>query len=112
VSNGSERRKDPRYSAHFDVRFARASDAAKALNANSMNFSAGGLCVRTQNAYSLGEPLTMSLSIEGETFELEAAVSWIRGDAVGVRFVNLEESIRLRLESVARLLGTRGPPLT
>lgn len=112
MSNGAERRKDPRYAAHFDVRFARATDAAKALNANSMNFSAGGLCVRTHNAYSLGEALSMSLTIEGELFELECAVSWIRGDAVGVRFVNVDEGVRARLESVARLLATRGPPLT
>ena len=112
MSNGIDRRKDARYSAHFDVRFARATDAARALNANSVNFSAGGICVRTQNAYSLGEALSMSLTIEGEIFELEAVVSWIRGDAVGVRFVNLDEGIRARLESVARLLSTRGPPLT
>lgn len=112
MNGGSERRSDPRYAAHFDVRFARASDAAKALNAFSINFSSGGLCVRSATAYSLGESLSLSLTIEGQLFELEGVVAWIRGEAVGVRFVNVRSDLRARLEAVARILANKGPALT
>ncbi|MFT3707726.1 MAG: PilZ domain-containing protein [Archangium sp.] len=112
MNGGSERRSDPRYAAHFDVRFARASDAAKAFNAFSINFSSGGLCVRSATAYSLGESLSLSLTIEGQLFELEGVVAWIRGEAVGVRFVNVRSDLRARLEAVARILATKGPALT
>ncbi len=111
MSNGLERRQDPRYAAHFDVRFPHATDAARAFNIYSVNFSAGGLCLRSTNAHAIGDALRMSLTIEGELFQLEGAVSWVRGDAVGVRFVNVDPEVRTRLENVARLLATRGPPL-
>ena len=107
-----ERRADPRYGAHFDVRFSRKSDAARALNAFSINFSSGGLCVRTRTTYAVGELLALSLTIEGQLFELEGVVSWTRGEAIGVRFVNLNPAVRAQLEAVSRVLATRGPALT
>jgi uncharacterized protein (TIGR02266 family) len=112
MNGGSERRVDPRYAAHFDVRFARATDAAKAFNAFSINFSSGGLCVRSSTAYAIGESLSMSLTIEGQLFELEGVVAWVRGEAVGVRFVNVRNDTRARLEAVARILANKGPALT
>lgn len=112
MSNGSERRIDERYGAHFDVRFTRASDAARAFGAFSINFSPGGLCVRSPNAYTVGETLTLALTIEGETFDLNGIVAWVRGEAVGVRFVNVKPAIRMRLEGVAQLLSTKLPPVT
>jgi uncharacterized protein (TIGR02266 family) len=111
MSSGSERRIDPRYGARFDVRFSRASDAAKALNAFSINFSSGGLCVRSKTPYQVGELLSLSVTIEGQLFELEGVVSWTRGEAVGVRFVNLNPAVRAQLEKVSRALATRGPAL-
>lgn len=105
MSSGSERRRDPRYAAHFDVRFTRAKDAAKAFNAFSINFSSGGLCVRSTSQYQVGESLSLSLTIEGEVFELEGVVAWIRGDALGVRFVNVLGETREQLEAVARSLA-------
>lgn len=112
MTSGNERRTDPRYTAHFDVRFSRASDAAKALNAFSINFSAGGLCVRSKTPFSVGEALSLSLTVEGELFELEGVVSWVRGEAIGVRFVNLKPNVRARLEQVARSLSTKPPAAT
>ena len=112
MTSGNERRTDPRYTAHFDVRFARATDAARALNAFSINFSSGGLCVRSKTPYALGEALSLSLTVEGETFELEGVVSWMRGEAVGVRFTNVKAGVRARLEKVARVLSTKGPAVS
>ncbi|MFZ5438700.1 MAG: PilZ domain-containing protein [Myxococcota bacterium] len=102
-----ERRADPRYGAHFDVRFTRKADAARALNAFSVNFSSGGLCVRTRSEYAVGELLALSLTIEGQLFELEGVVSWTRGEAIGIRFVNLSPSVRAQLEGVSRLLASK-----
>lgn len=107
MTSGDERRTEQRYTAHFDVRFARATDAAKAFNAYSINFSSGGLCVRSRSPHVLGEQLSLSLTIEGDQFDLEGVVSWVRGDAVGVRFVNVALPIRDRLEKVARVLASR-----
>lgn len=106
-TSGRERRTDPRYTAHFDVRFARQTDAARALNAFSLNFSSGGLALKTKSAYSLGETLALSLSVEGELFELEGVVAWVRGEALGVRFVNVKPEVRTRLEEVARVLARK-----
>lgn len=108
----SERRLEERFGAHFDVRFAKQRDAARALKAWSVNFSAGGLCVRSQMAFAPGDDVTMSLAIEGEQFELAGVIAWVRGDVVGVRFVGLEPEERARLEAVARSLSTRLPPVT
>lgn len=107
----SERRQQARYAAKFDVRFARAQDAARALNAFSVNFSSGGLCVRSPSPWVPGEAVALALTIEGEQFDLEGVVAWTRGDAIGVRFVNLRPAQRERLEAVARTLAKRQPPL-
>jgi uncharacterized protein (TIGR02266 family) len=107
-----ERRRQDRFATHFDIRFAKRSEAARALKAWSVNFSAGGLCVRAQTAFAPGDDVTMSLSIEGEQFELAGEIAWVRGDVVGVRFVGLEPGERARLEAVARSLAGRQPALT
>ena len=102
-----ENRVDPRFAAHFDVRFTRSVDASRALNAFSVNFSAGGLCLRSQNPLPVGELIALELSIEDELFHLDGVVAWVRGDAVGVRFVNVSPTVRERLQAVARQLAAR-----
>jgi uncharacterized protein (TIGR02266 family) len=101
----SERRQDARYSARFDVRFARSTDAARAFNAFSTNFSAGGLCIRTSHAHEVGEALKIDVTIEGFTYSLDGVVAWVRHDAVGVRFVNVRPEVREQLERVARIMA-------
>lgn len=108
-SQGAERRREVRYSARFDVRFGKATDAARALNAFSVNFSSGGLCLRSKSPHELGESLKLDLTIEGQAFSIDGVVAWIRGEAVGVRFVNLHPQVRARLEEVARLLSHKAP---
>ncbi len=105
----SDRRIDTRIGAKLAVRFQVARDAARALNAYSINFSAGGLCLRTKTSHQLGDRLELELTIEGEAFELSASVSWIRGDAIGVRFEDVSPRDRERLEWVAKLLAKTNP---
>lgn len=108
---GRDKRAAPRYGAHFDVRFARRSDAAKALSGSSLNFSCGGLCLRVSTPYEMGESLALSLTIEGELFELDGVVAWSRGGAIGVRFVNVPPELRDHLEQVAQSLEAKGQRL-
>ena len=111
VDGAHERRRESRFGARIDVRFARAADAARALNAFSLNFSAGGLCVRTKAPHELGQRLEVDLSVEGHPFQLEAEVAWVRGETMGLRFVNVRPPDRARLETVARALEARGAPI-
>ena len=59
----------------------------------------------------LGEALKLDVTIEGFTYSLDGVVAWMRGDAVGVRFVNLRPEVRQQLESVARTLARVQPEL-
>lgn len=106
TSSDADRRETSRYHARFDVRFSRPTDAAKAFNAFSVNFSAGGLCLRSKTLHVLGELLHLDLSIANEQFSLEGVVAWVRGEAVGVRFVNVRPALREQLDAVARTLAT------
>lgn len=109
-SSGADRRRDARVAARIEVRFNEVSDAAKALRAYSLNFSAGGLCLKTQRAYAIGTPLRLSLTVEGEAFDLLGVVAWVRGPAIGVRFQDVTPPERERLERLAGALGKRFPP--
>lgn len=107
VDEGADRRLQTRFGAHMDVRFARVADAAKAFKAYSLNFSAGGLCLRTKSQHAVGERLEVDVTVEGEHFQLQAEVAWVRGGAIGVRFVNVSPTMRGRLEAVARTLEAK-----
>src|SRR4051812_29282631 len=54
---GEDRRQFERVAAHIEVRFGRADEAARALRAYSLNFSVGGLCLKTQRPYEIGDRL-------------------------------------------------------
>ena len=103
--SGVERRAHPRVEAHFEVHFRHAQDAARALRAYSVNVSTGGLCLRVRRVYAVGDAVAITLQVASERFELMGAVAWVRpdADAVGVRFVDVSEEDRLRLE---RVVGT------
>jgi uncharacterized protein (TIGR02266 family) len=105
----ADRRKDVRVGAKLEIRFSAAKQAAKALNAYSVNFSAGGLCLRTKSPHAVGDRLALSLDIEGERFELKGAVMWVKGEVIGVRFEDVGGKDRDRLETVARMLATKNP---
>ncbi len=91
------------------MKFHAVEDAAEALNTFSLNFSAGGLCLRTKNPHAVGDRIALSLNIEGETFELIGAVAWARADVLGIRFEGVAPQDRLRLEAVAKVLATTNP---
>lgn len=98
----SSRRAHERVSARFDVRFQDVQDAARALRAYSLNLSAGGLCLRTQRSYDVGSRVRLQMTVDGEDFDLQGLVAWVRDDAeaIGVRFVDLSEEERARLQRV------------
>jgi uncharacterized protein (TIGR02266 family) len=96
------RRGEERVPARFEVHFHHTQDAAKALRAYSLNISAGGLCLRTRRAYDVGSPVLVDILVEGESFQLHGVIAWVRdeSEAVGVRFTDMSEVDRDRLQRV------------
>jgi uncharacterized protein (TIGR02266 family) len=96
----SNRRGEERVPARFEVHFNYTQEAAKALRAYSVNVSAGGLCLRTRRSYDVGAPVLMDLLVEGESFQLHGVIAWVRdeSEAVGVRFTDMSEADRFRLQ--------------
>lgn len=109
MSSPENRRQQERISARIEVRFTDKTQAARAFRAYSLNFSTGGLCLRTRRSYSVGTVLSISLEVEGECFTLKAEVAWARGEAIGVRFLNVTDEVRERLEAVALSLKNKPP---
>ena len=105
----ADRRRDVRIGAKIEVRFSAVSDAAKALNTFSVNFSAGGLCLRTKSPHALADKLQLSLALEGEQFDLKGVVAWVRADVIGIRFEDVSPKDRERLERVAKVLAKTNP---
>jgi uncharacterized protein (TIGR02266 family) len=101
---GVERRKNERISTRIEVHFKAPPDAARALRAYSLNFSIGGLCIKTGRQYEVGEKLALNLKVAGQEFNIEAAVSWLRPGAVGVRFIDVPVKDRARLEELMSTL--------
>lgn len=103
-ATGADRRQHERIATRVEVRFGRTEDAARALRAYSLNFSAGGICLRTSKTYAVGDGMRVAMKIEGEEFDLHAAVAWCRAGTIGVRFDELSNDDRARLERVAQAL--------
>ena len=102
-----ERRREPRAPARVEVRFKAGSEAAAALRAYSLNFSVGGLCLRTRKTYPIGAELKLFLRVEESDFEVTGVVAWERRGAIGVRFVNLGLEDRQRLERLVSSAAAR-----
>lgn len=102
---GIDRRQFERYSARIEVHFPHPTDAAKAFRAYSLNFSVGGLCLKTQRPYVLGDTMKLELVVEGrDALCVDAEVAWIRSGAVGVRFINVPDDVRAELATIAEVL--------
>jgi uncharacterized protein (TIGR02266 family) len=99
-----ERRREARVPTRIEVRFTDAHHAARVLHAYSLDFSLGGLCLRTRKVYPVGRRLKLNLVVGEEKLPVDAVVAWVRpGEtAVGVRFVDVADEVRARLLSVMR----------
>ncbi|HEY8210515.1 MAG TPA: TIGR02266 family protein [Myxococcaceae bacterium] len=107
-SEGEDRRQHERVAAHIEVRFGRADEAARALRAYSLNFSIGGLCLKTQRPYEIGERLGLSMTIEGRELECIGVVAWVRGGvAIGVRFEEVSDEDRALLQQMVKALAAK-----
>lgn len=106
-AQGEDRRQHERVSARVEVRFGRADEAARALRAYSLNFSVGGLCLKTQRHYEIGDRLSLSMTIEGREVECMGAVAWVRGGAIGVRFEEVKDADRALLQQMVKALAAK-----
>jgi uncharacterized protein (TIGR02266 family) len=95
----AERRREARVPTRIEVRFTDAMHAARVLHAYSLDFSLGGLCLRTRRAYPVGRQLALNLVVGVEQLPVQAVVAWVRpaDQAVGLRFVDVEDALRARL---------------
>jgi len=101
---GPERRRKERVPARIEVRFQKSAAAAMAFRAYSLNFSIGGLCLRTRNLYPIGTWLRLFLKIESQEYEMTGVVAWERRGAIGVRFEKLDPADLQRLASLVAAL--------
>jgi uncharacterized protein (TIGR02266 family) len=95
-----DRRTSERVPARVEVRFQERTTAAKAFRAFSLNFSMGGICLKTDKQYATGARLKLTIEIGGEEHDLDGIVSWVRGGAVGIRFDAGTEQDRQRIARI------------
>ena len=104
---GEERRAADRIPVRIEVHFSDAAAAAEALRSYAVNFSVGGICLKTERGYPVGHLLQLVLLVEEERFELEGVVAWARSreQAIGVRFREVDPSAKDRLSALVQRLG-------
>ncbi len=104
---GEERRAEDRIPVRIEVHFRDAAAAVEALRSYAVNFSVGGICLKTERSYPVGHVLQLVLLVEDERFELEGVVAWARAreQAIGVRFREVEPASKERLGALVHRLG-------
>src|SRR5262249_34965321 len=104
---GEERRAADRIPVRIEVHFRDAAAAAEALRSYAVNFSVGGICLRTEHIYPLGHVLQLVLLVDEERFDLEGVVAWARprDQAIGVRFREVDPAATERLAALVHRLG-------
>jgi len=109
---GEERRTTDRIPVRIEVHFRDAAAAAEALRCYAVNFSVGGICLKTDRSYPVGHVLQLVLLVEDERFELDGVVAWARSreQAIGVRFREVEPGAKERLGALVHRLGPTALP--
>jgi uncharacterized protein (TIGR02266 family) len=107
LPEGDERRAADRIPVRIEVHFRDAAAAAEALRSYAVNFSVGGICLKTERTYPVGHVMALVLMVEDEQFELEGVVAWARAreQVIGVRFREVEPAAKERLAALVQRLG-------
>jgi hypothetical protein len=101
------RRRETRIHVAFPVGLASSAEAVDILQADAVNLSLGGLCVRTSPGYRAGQRLAIDVRCEAGRFALRGVVAWStpRAALLGIRFVDLPPEASARLEALILLLA-------
>ena len=104
---GEERRAKDRIQVRIQVDFHGAAAAAEALRSYAVNFSVGGICLKTENAYPVGHVLQLVMLVEDAKREVDDAHAEARSreQAIGVRFREVEPGAKERLAALVHRLG-------
>ena len=107
LHEGEERRATDRIPVRIEVHFHDAAAAAEALHSYAVNFSVGGICLKTVRTYPVGHLLQLVLLVDDEQFQLDGVVAWARAreQVIGVRFREVEASAKERLGALVHRLG-------
>src|SRR5262245_52610800 len=110
---GEERRETDRIPVRIEVHFHDAAAAAEALRSYAVNFSVGGICLKTDRSYPVGHLLQLVLLVDEERFELEGVVAWARGreQAIGVRLRAGGSGAEERRGALVQRLGRPAVPV-
>lgn len=95
-----DRREHERTPARIEVRIKERVAAARAFRAFSLNFSNGGICIKTDKAYEVGRPLQLHIAIGADEHTLGATVAWVREGTIGIRFDNRGPNDRQSIDRI------------
>ncbi len=112
MGSGAERRSHPRVKVHTEVTLESESNFFAGF---AEDISAGGLFVATHDYATVGTPVDLTFTIDGEPIRAQAIVRWVRElddknpdmpPGMGVMFTSLPEGAQ---ESIVRFVQGREP---
>jgi uncharacterized protein (TIGR02266 family) len=103
VSDGTERRGEPREPLTLKVEYADADDLASDY---TVNLSKGGIFVLTERSFEIGEQVKLVISFPGliRPVPLGGVVKWIRGREEGDPGIGVEFATQADLERINALM--------
>ncbi len=109
LSRGAERRVHPRVRAEVDITWRSGHNF---FATRTRDISAGGLFLETREALSLGQQISVELTLLKRTFWLRAEVAWVLDaepgavSGAGLRFLEIDDAAR---RTIAVFMSLREP---
>lgn len=108
VSRDDDRRRFPRFTPPVVVRFGHPSATSAGIG---YDVSEGGIAFDCEDVYPVGTEIRVRFKLDtplGQWFDAHGIVRHVYGNRMGVQFLNLNESMKLRLIEVIYERVTHG----